>query len=1178
VSKKKFDSFQDLQKKRRGWVDANEENDFEDGIKNLLTELYPDNAHFIFELLQNAEDARIKLNPKSKGAEKVCFLLKEDSLTFQHNGEGLFTLDNIVGITGIGSSPTKSDDPTAIGKFGVGFKAVFAYTNTPEIHSGDFHFRICDLVVPVTEGVKQSLANPEETRFIFPFDNPTKKTATTAVQEISEGLRAIGDNTLLFLSHIRKIDYELPDGALGSLERINHPNGHVEIHTIHPYEDATVSHWLHFYKDVEVTDDTKLKSCRIAIAYQLKQDIDKTKKKLPWKIVSADGGGKVCIYFPATEENSNLRFHLHAPFASTVARDVVRKEGNVKANLELRDHIAELVADSLSVIRDQGLLNRSFLDVVPNNNDTIPEFYQPIRDEIWTALRSEPLIPTHTGSFDAGEKLYHAIDNNLKKLLNGSDLACFENRIGEVLNWCVDVPEALRSRIGVKTINTAYFISKLINPPFILSNWLELKENVWMQQFYSYLQPYGSQLKNTSLVRLNNGLHVLASEAYFTSDGFDDANFPTVCASTYESGDNEEQDELKKACEFLKDIGVLEITESDKIKLILEKWEIKKPSDEEYLINLNRFINYLKQGGKKYIFNGEIIFWGDSIEGKTFWCNAQQLFIDSPVRETGILSWFVDEKGYYLLSKKYIKYPSINVDDLFDFAKDLGAKVSSEVTRQDISNILWKWKWNEKPNDKEYIKYLSEFILFHNDYDLFKDSQIFWGESKNGSIKWVKAQELFIDIPLKDTGISTWYAGKSNLYPLSSKYLDQLPDLHSLVDFAIKLGAKNKLPIIKTYASYQCEWNKYYYNSCIYPTKEKVDSDWVIADNLTLNNNELEQWLQNLSEPKAQAIWNTMCHPDTKSDVLIALYKRLQRPLDKANKRDSSLVFILRSAVWVPQIESGVTTFVIPAKALQDLLPESFKYNDSNGWLKAIEFGKEEKLRAIEQRQREEQESIEYKTKIETAKSSGFDSPEEMVTAASIVQMLKIQGRSLVDFEISLRKVSSIELPNQFVNKDKWVERRNKVLENSADVPDKENVQRERGIQVGISKVKAEAKAYLRPKYNNDNHELICQSCQKVMPFKLNEYYYFEAVQCIKDSDKQYYQNYLALCPTCAAMYKHACQTEDNVIRNLIVEHDAQLDSPSVEIDVILAGEPRKLRFVGTHWFDLKTIFDHSRV
>ena len=47
---------QALRQKRLKWVESNRENGFDEGINRLLTELYPDNAHFIYELLQNAED------------------------------------------------------------------------------------------------------------------------------------------------------------------------------------------------------------------------------------------------------------------------------------------------------------------------------------------------------------------------------------------------------------------------------------------------------------------------------------------------------------------------------------------------------------------------------------------------------------------------------------------------------------------------------------------------------------------------------------------------------------------------------------------------------------------------------------------------------------------------------------------------------------------------------------------------------------------------------------------------------------------------------------------------------------------------------------------------------------------------------------------------------------------
>ena len=125
------------------WVEANRENGFEDGIKHLLADLYPDNAHFIYELLQNAEDAR---------ATEVRFILNQGGVDFEHNGDRLFSIEDVAAITSFGAS-TKKDDPTNIGKFGVGFKAVFAYTSTPEIESGEYHFRIRDLVVPETDGL-----------------------------------------------------------------------------------------------------------------------------------------------------------------------------------------------------------------------------------------------------------------------------------------------------------------------------------------------------------------------------------------------------------------------------------------------------------------------------------------------------------------------------------------------------------------------------------------------------------------------------------------------------------------------------------------------------------------------------------------------------------------------------------------------------------------------------------------------------------------------------------------------------------------------------------------------------------------------------------------------------------------------------------------------------------------
>ena len=97
---------------------------------DIFEDFYPDRAHFIFELLQNAEDA---------GATEAAVTLTATSCVFEHNGTRTFTEGNVRAITGIHNS-TKTKATDQIGKFGVGFKSVFVYTLTPIIHSGDFAF------------------------------------------------------------------------------------------------------------------------------------------------------------------------------------------------------------------------------------------------------------------------------------------------------------------------------------------------------------------------------------------------------------------------------------------------------------------------------------------------------------------------------------------------------------------------------------------------------------------------------------------------------------------------------------------------------------------------------------------------------------------------------------------------------------------------------------------------------------------------------------------------------------------------------------------------------------------------------------------------------------------------------------------------------------------------------
>ena len=145
---------------------------------DLLGHLYSERTHFIFELIQNAEDA---------GATALAFELFDDRLEVRHDGRP-FTEADVRGVSGVGQSG-KSGDLTTIGQFGIGFKSVYAYTKSPRVHSGAEHFRIDHYVRPSGRPDPVDGDSPE-TLFVFPFDLGAVP-AATAVREIAAALDRI---------------------------------------------------------------------------------------------------------------------------------------------------------------------------------------------------------------------------------------------------------------------------------------------------------------------------------------------------------------------------------------------------------------------------------------------------------------------------------------------------------------------------------------------------------------------------------------------------------------------------------------------------------------------------------------------------------------------------------------------------------------------------------------------------------------------------------------------------------------------------------------------------------------------------------------------------------------------------------------------------------------------------
>ena len=1027
-----MDDLIELRNKALEWVKISKEMDIYEGLKRVLTNLYPSNAHFIYELLQNAEDTE---------SNEVDFNLSETALEFSHNGNRLFTYKDVKSITSISNS-TKADDPTSIGKFGIGFKAVFAYTNTPKIHSGDYHFSIHDLIVP--EPCTAEIANNQrhKTYFIFPFNNP-KKLPAIATNEIEVGLMGLSANCLLFLSHIKTINYRLANGSRGYIKRVDHPDGFIDIYIKHPSENETISHWLHFDKKVEVNNDMgEAITCNIGVAYSLVNEINKKTKESNWKIVPLDQG-QVSIYFPAEKESSNLRFHIHAPFASTVARDSVR---DCEENRILRDHISKLVVESLSKIRDQNLLAISFLATLPNPSDNLASearFYLPIQESIVLAFKTEKLTPMRQGGHATADGILKSSadiinvidDNDLILLINDGRKAPIlasnppqKNQREDKFLDSLDIEEWGLDEL-LRSIGNCFSQEKQIR----IESWLNKKDDAWMMRFYALLASTSKYqranlLDKSPIIKVSNNLgdkNVIPADAFFPPENKDSvlpAEIFFVKPSVYLDGRASHQKQLSH----------------DFLSAIVQPYDTKAS-----------------------------------------------------------------------VLKRLAVYDYSNPDVSADHYKDIKLFVS-----------YWK------KNTEEIILFKNRDFLLGN-----SDDELIFGSSS----------EFYLDEPYQKTGL----AELENIHykiGLWAGYKDKLSknQIKDFIDFVKAIGVMHDLPISKVAITWNNDFHKFR-QACNYAGTSNLG---IFNDYNILN---LDSYINLNLIGVSRLIWASLI----KAEPKIAKAKYRANKSSLVSEGDSQLIHTLKNVAWIPN-NKGV--FCFPQDmTTEDLLTE-FPYDNRNGLLTAIEFG--ENARKVNE---------EYKTKNTKAQEIGFESTEEAEIAKKVMDTLYERGISPTDF-ISHNK--RFEQPEEVVANTE--RRRERLLEKNAISPNRESVKRERSIQPGINLFKAEAKAYLRAKYTNVNNEMICQCCRNEMPFKINGAYYFEAVQCIKNTKHLHTVNNLALCSICSDKYQVARKTKDTEIRNLIVNHSAFDNVSAIEIPIILAGSKHTLRFVGTHWFDLK--------
>ena len=711
--------FQRLVERRRKFIEGLDANRGEINL-NIFEDFYPDRAHFVYELLQNAEDA---------GATHISFTLIPDRLICEHNGR-VFTLADVRSITGLHDS-TKANTSDKIGKFGVGFKSVFVYTQAPSIRSGDFAFRIVQLILPETmpsDGLLQG-----QTRFEFPFDNP-KKPPQEAFTEIAAGLKELDEKTLLFLSSLQSVRWQIGTESAGEVLRHQHSDFHFEILKEVAGKSVASSHFLKF--DQAVPD---LETQRVAVAFPLDllpgvRSFDPgASLATQLKIVSAEPGS-VAVFFPAVKEASGLRFHLHGPFVPELSRASIKE---TKANAPLFEQLAVLSAKSLHHIKDLGLLTPEFLAVLPNPQDQVPPRYQGIRAAIIAAMKAQPLTPTHDKGHAPASRLIQA-RASLKELLSEADIAFLVDHEGEPPLWAIGATQRnnridqFLSGLEIREWGLAKFIETLrkhardenglypIKPDEKFLSWLKQKPAAWMQELYALLhgeaQNVSPQLKTLRIVRLSDGNLSRADQAFFAT-GTMAGDVPVVDTAVYASGTGKSEKEGAK--KFLSEIGVREIGEAEQIELILKRrytHEAEIPDDKTHLQDLKRFVAFVEETGDGSLFVEFYIFQG----ADDAWHTPEGIYLDRPYLDTGLATYYGALTGDAEPKALHVRYEKCGITNkkLAEFAKEVGATISLEIKqdncnknpeRQYLYSAGGNWTWNGVNRDY-FIPHLDEML------------------------------------------------------------------------------------------------------------------------------------------------------------------------------------------------------------------------------------------------------------------------------------------------------------------------------------------------------------------------------------------------------------------------------------------------------------------------------------
>jgi hypothetical protein len=642
--------------------------------------MYSDPTHFIFEILQNADDY---------GATEICFRLSRNELVIEHNGKP-FLEENVKAITYFGRS-TSRDDLVKTGRFGVGFKSVFAFTATPIIISREERFKIHGLYRLEVNTYPSDLL-PDRTRITLPFNHEIEQpdyvdelmAAGDAYQMISARLSGLNMNTLLFTRNIREIRWEIVDKA---------------------------GHYLREDKTVKGTRQTSITNGDDLINYLVFSKTPSWQGQTHKDVEVAfrtDGKGQLVpvdeylyVLFPTAQE-THLKFIINGPYRTNPSRETISEDDAF--NRHLIKETCDLLKSALPSLRDRKLLTMNSLAAMPIAADSLREFYSPILDVVIESFRHDDLVPTDRDTFAPASRVLQG-PAAIREVITDKELAFLVDK--EDATWAKGVTPGSRADQFLRSLNIIQWgwseLESALDSKFDSYRWSETAEagqawlhsrnDQWLQKLYLLLaegvrkeecdQTTVSSCRIIRVTEDKETTHTSGASSYFPkSRGYQD--LPQVKKSIL-SGKNEQQSKLVE--DALITLGVRHIGTEERLDQVLDNHYrghkiVIEP--EQHLEHMRMFLKAWKKEGNVTKFWTKRIFLGAC---ETEFLRPDDCYLEAPLKSTGLgVIHNEPRKGLPQKHKLCTRYQELIKDGFLEFAVACGTQDRMSIEPQSCAN------------------------------------------------------------------------------------------------------------------------------------------------------------------------------------------------------------------------------------------------------------------------------------------------------------------------------------------------------------------------------------------------------------------------------------------------------------------------------------------------------------